>query len=333
VLEATLQALQNLRAQPAGPLSQGLSHSNAQECLNQAIRPLNSSSLAAGVAAAGPLPDTIGIIVPHGVFTTPIEWTALAIAGGSRVHLKAPNRDPALVRTLSEVFQKEGLPVTWSNQRELPPVDAVVAFGSDESIDAIAKAHSNVPMARYGHRFSLALVTGDPEQAARALATDLARYDTRGCMAPTAIFCTGDGIALAEALASAMQESEHRWPRGTIDPALGPEWRRRLGLARVMGHTSAGAQWAVNVMQPAYFTPMSLPRMGTIHPIQDVHSLRQILAPWTPWLSTLGTDTEGVTIDGIHRVCPLGWMQAPPFPRDHDGRPMLSGLQPSPGEI
>ncbi len=333
MLEATLRALEQLRAQPAGSLSQGLGPNNAQECLNQAIRPFNSTSLAAGVAAAGPMPDTIGIIVPHGVFTTPIEWTALAIAGGSRVHLKAPSRDPALVRTLSRVFQDEGLPVTWSTERELPPVDAIVAFGSDESMDAIAQSHRDVPIAQYGHRFSLAWVTGDPQVAARALAVDIARYDTRGCMAPVAIFCTGDGIALGEALGEAMQETEHRWPRGTIDPALGPEWRRRLGLARVLGHTWVGAQWAVNVTPAEHFSPLALPRMGTIHPIKDENSLRQHLAPWTPWLSTLGTDAKGVTIDGIHRVCPLGWMQAPPIPRNHDGRPMLGGLQATSGEM
>lgn len=333
MLEATLRALQQLRAQPAGPLSQGLGASNAQECLKQAIRPFNANSLAAGVAAAGPLPASIGIIVPHGVFTTPIEWTALAVAGGSSVHLKAPNRDPALVRTLSTIFQDEGLPVTWSTQRELPPVDAVVAFGNDDSMDAIAQTYADVPVARYGHRFSLAWVTGDPELAAKALAVDLARYDTRGCMAPTAIFCTGDGIALGEALGAAMQDAEHRWPRGTTDPALGPEWRRRLGLGRVLGRTWVGAQWAVNVLPAAYFSPMSLPRMATIHPIKDADALRQILAPWTPWLSTMGTDTEGVTIEGIHRVCPLGWMQAPPIPRDHDGRSMLGGLHTPYGEI
>jgi len=333
VLEATLRALQQLRDQPAGSLGQGLSPSNAQECLNQAIRPFTPESLAAGLAAAGPLPDTIGIIVPHGVFTTPIEWTALAIAGGSKVHLKAPNRDPALVRTLSRIFQDEGLPVTWSAERALPPVDAVVAFGSDESMNEIAQAHCGVPLAKYGHRFSLAWVTGDPQVAARALAVDLARYDTRGCMAPIAIFCTGDGIALGEALGTAMQDAEHRWPRGRIDPALGPEWRRRLGLGRVLGRTWVGAQWAVNVTPAAYFSPLSLPRMGTIHPIKDEDALRQILAPWTPWLSTLGTDAAGITIDGIHRVCPLGWMQAPPIPRNHDGRPMLGGLQTPSGEI
>ena len=333
MLEATLRALEKLRALPAGSLGQGLGSSNAQECLSQAIRPFNQSTLSAGVAAAGPLPETIGIIVPHGVFTTPIEWAAIAIAAGSKVHIKAPKRDPALVRSLSEVFQKEGLPVTWSSDRDLPAVDAIVAFGSDESMAAISQAHPNVPVAQYGHRFSLAWVTGDPKEAAHALAVDIARYDTRGCMAPTAIFCTGDGMDLGEALSEAMQEAEHRWPRGTIDPALGPEWRRRMGLGRVLGHTWVGAQWAVNLMPARLFTPVSLPRMATIHPIKDEDSLRQILAPWTPWLSTLGTDNDGANINGIHRVCSLGWMQAPPIPRNHDGRPMLSGLQGPIGEI
>jgi len=326
MLDSTLRALARLRSTEAGPLSQGLSPENATACLHQAIRPLSETSLTEGVERTGRLPNSLAIVVPYGVFTTPIEWTALAVAGGTGVHLKAPARDPALVRTWAQICVAEGLDVTWSTSSTLPSVDAIVAFGGDDTIDSIRAAHPQTSFSGYGHRFSVAFVGGDPQSAARSLAADVARYDSRGCMAPTAVFTTGDPHVLGAALASAMTECETRWPRGQIDSALGPEWRRRLGLGRVSGQVWMGSQWAVTVSPSAYFTPSALPRMINIHGVEDTTQFDTILAPWRRWLSTCGTDVPEHQPQGFHRICPLGWMQAPPFPRNHDGRPMLTGL-------
>ncbi len=331
MLEATVRAMAQLRAMDAGPLGQGLSPENATACLHQAIRPLNETSLSAGLGQTGALPESLAIVVPHGVFTTPIAWTALALAGGTRVHLKAPSRDPALVRALAQVCVAEGLDVTWDTNKTLPAVDAIVAFGDDETVGAIRAAHPQTLVAGYGHRFSVAFVGGDPEVAARSLAVDVARYDTRGCMAPTAVFTTGDPVALGEALCMSMAQCEARWPRGQIDPALGPEWRRRLGLARVTGRVWTGSQWAVTITSSDYFVPVSLPRMISIHAVSNREQIDAVLAPWRRWLSTYGTDVLDHQPPGFHRICPLGWMQAPPFPRNHDGRVMLGGLHGAPG--
>jgi hypothetical protein len=326
MLDSTLRALSRLRAMQAGPLSQGLSPENAKACLHQAIRPLSKVSLESGLERAGTLPKSLSIVVPYGVFTTPIEWTALALAGGSRVYLKAPARDPALVRALAEVCADEGLEVTWGTSTTLPVADAIVAFGGDDTVESIRVSNPQAVFAGYGHRFSVAFVGGDPEAAARNLAIDVARYDSRGCMAPTAVFTTGDPHVLGTALSLAMTECEARWPRGQIDSALGPEWRRRMGLGRVMGQVWTGSQWAVTVLPATYFTPVAMPRMISIHSVQNAEEFDSFLAPWRRWLSTCGTDVEGHTPHGFHRICPLGWMQAPPFPRNHDGRPMLAGL-------
>ena len=332
MLEATVRALARLRAQDASGLGQGLSPENAQACLHQAIRPLNRESLAAAVRVAGVLPKSVAIVVPYGVFTTPIEWTAIAAAGGASVHLKAPVRDSAFVRLMTEVFAREGLPVTWSTDRALPPVDAVLAFGSDASVESI-RAESQAPVVvGYGHRFSVAYVAGNPEVAARSLMVDLVRYDGRGCMAPVAIFCSSDSALLAKTLAAALRDAEAVWPRGSVDPSLGPEWRRRLGLARITGTVVDGDAWAVTTSPPSQFTPTALPRMATIHPISERRELDQWLAPWAPWLSTLGTDAGEIELAGVHRVCRLGWMQAPIIPRNHDGRTMLGGLHSSNGD-
>lgn len=327
MLEPTLRALAALRASEAMPLGQGLSAENAAACLHQAIRPFNPHTLAAAVEAAGPVPNRVAIVVPAGVFTTPIEWVAIAVAAGAEVHLKAPATDPALCRRLTACFTAEGLPVTCSDERTLPPVDVILAFGRDSTIDDIAADFPEVPVIRYGHRFSLAFVGGRPEAAAGPLVLDVARYDSRGCMAPTAVFTTVDPGALVSSLVPIMQQMEQRTPRGEVDPAFGPEWRRRLGLARVLGTATTGSAWAITVTPPDHYVPEALPRMINIHPVDDADHLRRTLAPWAHQLSTLGTDDPTVMIPGIHRVCALGWMQAPTIPRKHDGRPMLADLK------
>ena len=331
MLDATLNGLASLRATNAHPLSQGLSPENAQACMKQAMRPLNEHSLRTAMEIAGTLPKSIGIVVPHGVFTTPIEWVALALAGGARVHIKAPERDPSLVRVMVEQFAAEGLPVSFDTSKSLPPMDAIVAFGGDATIASIEQTHADVPVVGYGHKFSVAFAGGDMEQAARCIALDVARYDTRGCMAPTAVFTTCNPVRLGELLATEMMQCESRWPRGVVDPALGPEWRRRVGLARVVGQVWTGANWAVTTTPSSTFTATALPRLVEIHAVESVESFEVFFQPWRRWLSTCGTDIPGHHPAGFHRVCALGWMQAPPFPRNHDGRPMLSGLHGPPG--
>lgn len=331
MLEPTLRALAALRASEAMPLGQGLSAENAAACLHQAIRPFNPQTLAAAVEAAGPVPERVAIVVPAGVFTTPIEWVAIAVAAGAQVHIKAPAIDPALCKKLAACFRAEDLPVTCSDDRALPAVDAILAFGRDTTIDTIVADYPDVPVIRYGHRFSLAFVGGNPEAAAGPLALDITRYDSRGCMAPTAVFTTADPEALATALVPIMQQMEQRTPRGEVEPAYGPEWRRRLGLARVLGSVKTGSGWAITVTPPDHYVPEALPRMVNIHPVNDIEHLRDILASRTHQLSTLGTDDPTVSIPGVHRVCALGWMQAPTIPRKHDGRAMLADLIGAPG--
>jgi len=299
--------------------------------MNQAMRPINEQSLRTALDVAGPMPESMAIVVPYGVFTTPIEWTALALAGGTHVHLKAPERDPSLVRVMVEAFASEGLPVTFSTDKSLPDVASIVAFGDDQTIGSIQQANPQASFAGYGHKFSVAFASGDVEQAARCIALDVARYDTRGCMAPTAVFTTGDPTELCERLSVEMATCESRWPRGDVDPALGPEWRRRVGMARVVGQTWEGAQWAVTSTPASAFTPSALPRMVEVHPVEDADSFEVFFHPWRRWLSTCGTDLPDHHPVGFHRACALGWMQAPPFPRNHDGRPMLSGLHGPPG--
>jgi hypothetical protein len=326
VIDEVLGGLARLRARDAEPLSQDLSPENARVCLDAALDAITREGLETELATPGTRPQRVTLVCAYGVFTSPIEWTALLLAAGCAVHLKAPSRDATLCAALAADMAAMGLSITVSTDRDLRAPNAVIAMGDDATMDAVRDATPNAIHALYGHRFSVALVTGDAEAAAPLLARDAALYDGRGCMAPAAVFTSGDAHALAAALAAALAEIEATLPRGRFDPALGPEWRRRMGLARVLGTVHGGHAWAALVLPAAHFTPMALPRVLPVHAIDSVPALAAHLGPWRDHLSSCGTDDLDCAVPGFHRVAPLGTMQTPPFPRVHDGRPMLGSI-------
>jgi hypothetical protein len=331
---AALRGLARLRGRDAEALGQGLSAAGAAAALGTAVSAISAEGLAAELATPGRRPGRVVIVVAYGVFTSPIEWCALLLAAGCAVHLKAPARDPALCLALAEDMRAEGLPCTASPDRRLPPCDKVLAFGGDAGVAAVA-AGSAAPVVQHGHRMSVLLTEGDPVLA-HAWAWDAAWYDTRGCLAPTALFCLGDPGPLVEALHEAMGQAALAMPRGACDPGLGPEWRRRVGLARRLGRALVGEEHAVLQLPAGHFLPLALPRMIVVHAISDGHALHRLLQPWAANLSTLGTEDWlrhwrdarqwWPVYAAFPRLAQPGALQRPPFPRRHDGLPMLGSL-------
>ena len=283
------------------------------------------------------IPKRVAVVCAHGVFTSPLEWVALYAAAGCRVLVKAPSRAPAFAVALCEDLAAEGLPVEVQTDRALPArLDAVVAFGSDDGVRRVGAMLPDSRQALFGHRFSVAYVEGDLDRAqATAVARDAALYDTRGCMAPTAVFTTGDADRLAAALGTALADAAATLPAGSLDPAEALALRQRVGLARVKGGVREGRGWVVCTLPPALFAPLSLPRLLTVIPVGSGSEAAAVLDPWRPHLSTVGTNlaaTDGAIVREppfllwFPRVCPLGRMQTPPFPRAHDGRPMLRAI-------
>ena len=90
--------------------------------------------------------------------------------------------------------------------------------------------------------------------------------------------------------------------------------------------------WAITVLSPEHFTPYALPRMVTLHPVSDPSQIERALRPWQHQLSTLALPTvssdenTGLLESAFPRICEVGHMQRPPFPRRHDGKPMLGSV-------
>ncbi len=336
-IQQVLTALARLQMTSIVPLAQGLSEACAHAGLSTAISTLTAGALSEALEGGGERTERVSIVCAQGVFTAAVEWVALAAAAGCRVHLKAPAAAPDFLYALADAFTAVGLPVSASTARDLDAPDVIIGFGSDETLAQLTRDWPKARRIGFGHRFSVVWSVG---RALPGIAWDVAMYDTRGCMAPTALFTDAEPIALAAAMADQLEMMGRALPRGTVDAALGPEWRRRIALGHARGTVHGGEDWAVVVLPPEHFTPLALPRMLTIHPVADAAALRAVLRPWRPWLSTLSTDDyqwqggEPAMIElqrWFPRICYPGTMQSPRFPRRHDGVDMRSAFRRSGG--
>ena len=340
VFDSVLQSLHTLRAWSASDvheLSQGLSQNTALLGWKRTIDAVlknDGQQLHQMLQNSEYRPKTIGIVLARGVYTAGLEWVALALASGATVHVKLPRGSTQTTQQWIRVFQDNDLPITFDDSRELPEADWLWVFGED---DNIASIHSTVPhahMQSYGHRFSFAISTDDPIDVERA-AQDIIAYDTRGCMAPVAICCTGNATLFAERLFDELRALEHTSPLGSVDPYLGPEFRRRIGLAvqqpqSVWVQRDPKSVWGVLLQPSKQFTPSALPRLISIYSTPTPKDIDTMFHPWAQKVSTIGCSTrlEQTTwipqsvVEKNPRICVLGEMQFPPFGRLHDGIPM-----------
>ena len=330
-----IETLKNLSTETIQNISEGLSTDNALWGWQQSLRNLSDQARFDIMLNNQFRPATITIVLARGVFTSGLEWVALALASGASVHVKVPTNNLSNATVWLRAFQEYDLPLTFSTNRDLPASDLLWLFGDDQTLTEIQQQTPHAKAQTYGHRFSIALCS-DNQSDARQVAQDIVAYDTRGCMAPVAVFCQGDTQRFATHLFQALRELEQVRPLGTVDPFLGPEIRRRVGLAiQQEGHTwleqDGKRVWGVLALPRTHFTPSALPRLISVHSVSSPAELTSTLRDWAPKLSTIGV-SAGLDVQtwlgdldiGGARICDLGTMQTPPFGRLHDGVPMWS---------
>ena len=274
----------------------GLSEEGAREALRVELECISTATTRSGSARR------VAIWCAQNVFTAPLRWVDRITRLGCEVVLKAPSRRPEATRAIAEAYGVrcvEGHDLTLLEQ-----VDALLAFGADAAMSTLESAFAG-PKALFGHRVSFAVVEDISNATARALAEDAALYDGAGCRSPAAIFCLGDAERLAMRVAQALRELAISMPRGEVDPAVGPEWRRRCGLGRVRGRCWSGNEWAVPLLPLEFLAPAPLPRMLPVHAIATLDDLA--ILEGLP-LGACATDVEPV---GFHTLCAPGQLQRP----------------------
>jgi hypothetical protein len=159
----------------------------------------------------------VGVVLGVSVAVAPLRALVLPLLSGASVGLRPSRRQPTVAMLLREAMAAEGLPVwAWSGVGG-EPVDRVVAYGRDETLDAMAAAlPSGVEFVGYGHGYGVAVVAADDahDAAAEAVALDVALHDQRGCLSPDA-----DEEAVAEvALELAVEDLLRRRLDVVLDP-------------------------------------------------------------------------------------------------------------------
>ena len=172
----------------------------------------------------------------------------------------------------------------------------------------------------YGHRFSLIYCSGDPASADR-IATDVCAYNGRGCMAPVAICSHDQNEEFIQALEIAIAEHRQEYPP-VIDSSLQPFIRQHIMKTLAIGTRVQRNHQNLCILPIEHWTQNTLPNVFDIHHVTH-NDLYSRLLPWRNNLSSLSTDMSTPLGDLFPRVVPLGEIQKPAFPRNHDGYPMF----------
>jgi len=282
-------------------------------------------------------------------------WTSLmhGLLLGARNVVKLPgDRDDATARNEILSFIR-GLPLPLRhlvethrtlNTEILRRADAVIAFGSDETMASLrAQTRWDQKFIAHGHALSLLWIAEpdrlNPRQA-RACAMDILTYDQLGCLSPQAIYVLrgSDIEVLGQKLAHAL---EIHWSKLKPRPARPLSVAARIVETRDVSHALGHRIWLppgnhlgwTLIHDPAAsFQPS--PLHGVIHLRQVAESkLSVALASVAGRISTVGlvgeisSRLESVFLSlGVSRFCPAGHMQFPPLTWHHDGRAVLADL-------
>jgi hypothetical protein len=375
------RALERLRAPDSAerrrleselPEASGFSPAVVREGLARALAPFSASALEAlverelgglgkqRIASGFPLTT---VLLGGGVPTPALPALAAPLALGSPVLARTSSHDRVTARVFAAALAEEDAElaaalavVSFPSDDEaalgeLLAAPCVVGFGSDETMGAVgARLGPAQRFVRHGHRLSVA-VLGEAalagralEDAAAALALDVALWDQQGCLSPVAAYALGVERVPDEvlgALETAFAEAAARWPRGRL-PA---DATARFGVERDTAELRAAAGADVRVARGAEFVLVAEPdaafrgsplhRFLRVHPAPAPEALLAALAPLGPHLAAVGVDGLGplagrlepeLAALGAARVCPLGTLQAPPLDWCHDQAGVLLPL-------
>jgi hypothetical protein len=282
---------------------------------------------------------TIGVAVVPAVF---------AICAGCDVLVK--DREDYLVRaffetlaaqeTLNQSFEAG----TWEGpERDLSGFDAVVAFGTDETLEAIRAQLS--PSARfipYGPACSVGYVAREAlvdsvaaARIAQGAARDLVLYESEGCLSLHALFVEeGGNVApetFARILASAVEQANAEFPVGAARNDVAKRVTAR-DLALFRGSllaADAKARYAIERGSPEH-APAFLPRVLALHTAREpremlAYARRHALPLESCAVAGTRDDIVACATDaGAHRIAEFGAMQVPPLGYEHGGRPRIA---------
>jgi hypothetical protein len=241
---------------------------------------------------------------------------------------------------------------TWASGDDavdLAEFDAVVAFGSDATLERIASGlGARTRFIPFGSRASIGYVAREAlasEAAARAIADgaarDLVLYESEGCLSLHALFVEDGGAVSARAfsavLAAAVERAAVEFPPGRRDAAA----RARLASARNMAafrsatgtgsvFSDANASYLAVLDPPRTEPPAFLPRAIAVHTVAEpgdaVDYVRRHAIPIEAIALAGNRDDLLAAANALraHRIARFGELQRPPLAGNHGGRPRIA---------
>ena len=201
-----------------------------------------------------------------------------------------------------------------STRQCLERSDLVVAYGTDETIRQIREmVPRQTPFFGYGYRISFSLVTAGAlrpaavRDLARKTSLDARITDQGGCLSPLWVFA------------------------GTTDAFLLTQFAK--DLKHELDRDGKG-RWLVICDEG--LSGLSLPKSGRvirIKPFKKIKDVFEAIQPFKKWLQCVSLEAlkaerekiaDGLSANGVNRICRAGRMQFPPLTWHHDGRPNFS---------
>lgn len=289
-----------------------------------------------------------------------IAWPPLCaalLAGAQRVRVKM-SRDETLwprlfVEALAEVApavasRVELLDFPGEDRRTAElcrASDAVVAYGSDETITALrAATPAGTPFFGFGHAISVGLAgKGDQDGTASGFARDVLTFDQQGCLSPQVIFTpsAADAEALGEALPPALERTAVSLEVPPVtDPGTAAAIRRARDMAlfagfKVVGDPSlrwtvAHCQMPVDVPEPVGHGFVYVIPLCAGGGVEEVVSRFGWARGRVSCVGVAGAIPDRLRAalmrEGVSRICGPGEMQTPPLDWPNGGVDLFSDL-------
>ena len=288
-------------------------------------------------------PALIAHVLASNVPALAVPAITLSCLAGAAVVVKSGRADrvsaSAFARAVAEVDPDLGatiLATYWPHEATdaeravLGAADVVTITGTNEAIAAVSR-RTSARIVAYGARTSVALMSEHAmDYHLQALALDVARYEQRGCLSPTAVFVDGRDVeGFARRVLAALDYAAVSWPMPQSTAARGAR-RVALETARFRGATVLeGSGGAVVLGAP-------LGTIGDALTGRTVAVCRRDRDAKAPFLrgeiECLGIDgmvpigERFFREHGVSRICHVGRMQCPRIDWPRGQRPALGSL-------
>lgn len=191
--EETIQALQ---------VSTGFSRHQIELALTNCFEELTEPKIKSflGNHRANPKSKSILHVLPSNVFTSWVHGAVITLLLGHRCLLKPSMREPVFAQAWKKSLQHidpalaAKVEITSWKDETVKRIDAVVAYGSDETLKKIrTELPASIPLIGYGHKLGVAIIfeealDGHDQDLFNRIRRDAEPFRLQGCLSPQILY-------------------------------------------------------------------------------------------------------------------------------------------------